>query len=175
MPHLKAWPGTSSKRYDYQVPVKTFSERHIRKHTGPSPVTVGLSRLAALLVLAVVHGCSTMPETTGTGTVLHVAIHDHVSPDMLIAHLGDEIRWQNVSEKTIRIGLLGSRAYDHVSCQHGFSWLGHLRDFATIDPGDYVSLCFSHTGIVRYNVWLDADDLRGSMSPTASIKIERAS
>jgi len=157
------------------MPTNVFSERRIRNRAGHRPVMAGLSRLAVLLVLAVVHGCSTMPETTGTGTVLRVAIHDHVSPDMLIAHLGDEIRWQNASEKTIRIGLLGNRAYDHVSCQHGFSWLGHLRDFATIEPGDYVSLCFSHTGVVRYNVWLDADDLRGSMSPTATIKIERAS
>lgn len=135
----------------------------------------GLSRLAVLLVLAVVPGCSTMPETTGTGTVLHVIIRDHVSPDLLVVNLGDEIRWQNVSGKTIRIGLLGNRAFDHVSCQHGFSRLGRLRDFVTIEPGDYVSLCFSHTGVVRYNVWLDADDLRGSMTPTAAIRIERSS
>jgi hypothetical protein len=175
MPRLKAWPGPYSKRYDCQVVAKNLSERNIRKRTGRCPVTCRLSRLAVLLVLAVVPGCSIMPGTTGTGTVLHVVIYDHVSPDMLIAHRGDEIRWQNASEKTIRIGLLGNRAYDHVSCQHGFSWFGHLRDFATIEPGDYVSLCFSHTGVVRYNVWLDADDLRGSMTPTAAIKVERSS
>ena len=123
MLHRKVWPGPFSKRYDSQVPVGNFPERHIRNRTGRSPVTVGLSCLAVLLAWAVVPGCSTMPETTVTGTVLHVAIRDHVSPDMLVAQLGDEIRWQNASEKTIRIGLLGNRAYDHVSCQHGFSWL----------------------------------------------------
>lgn len=116
-----------------------------------------------------------MPTTTVTGAVLMVAIQEHVSPEVLIANPGDEIRWQNVSDKTVRIGLLGNRAFDHVSCQHGFVRLGLMQDFVTIEPGDYVSLCFSHAGVVRYNVWLDADDLRGSMSPTSTIKIEQPS
>lgn len=137
----------------------------------------GCSRPVTLFVLlsALLFGCGGIPDATRTGAVLQVVIHDHVSPDLLVAGLGDEIRWRNVSEKPIRIGLLGNHAFDHVSCQHGFSSLGGLRDFVTIEPGDYVSLCFSHTGVVRYNVWLDADDLRGSMTRTATIQIEGSS
>lgn len=137
----------------------------------------GFSRTVAPLVLlsALVFGCGGMPETTNTGAVRDIEIRDHVSPRALVANLGDEIRWRNLGDKPVRIGLLGSNAYDHVSCQHGFVRLGLMQDFVTIEPGRYVSLCFSHAGVVQYNVWLDADDLRGSMSPTATIKIERPS
>jgi hypothetical protein len=158
-----------------EIVAQIAPERLIRNRAGHSPVMAGLARLAVLLVLAVVSGCSTPPEATGTGTVLHVAIRDHALPDMLVAYPGDEIRWQNVSDKTVRIGLLGNRAFDHVSCQHGFVRFGLMQDIVTIESGDYVSLCFSHAGVVRYNVWLDADDLRGSMSPTSTIKIEQPS
>lgn len=156
---------------------QSASEELVRNRAGHSPVKAALSCFAASLAFLFVltSGCGSMPTTTVTGAVLMVAIQEHVSPEVLIANPGDEIRWQNVSDKTVRIGLLGNRAFDHVSCQHGFMQFGLLQDFVTIEPGGFASLCFSRTGIVRYNVWMDTDDLRGSMSPTATIKIEGSS
>lgn len=155
--------------------VEIASDELIRNRAGHSPVMAGLARLAVLLVLAVVFGCGSIPETTRSGTVRDIEIRDRVSPRALVASLGDEIRWRNLGGKSVRIGLLGNGAYDHVSCQNGFERFGLMQEFVTIEPGRSVSLCFSHAGLVRYNVWLDADDLRGSMSPTATIKIEQPS
>lgn len=153
------------------------SDRNIRNRAGHGPVKGALScpeaLAAALLVFT--FGCGSVPEPASTGTVLVVSITEHVSPEVLIANPGDEVRWQNLGERPVRIGLLGNHGVDRVSCQHGFMQFGLLQDFVTIEPGGFASLCFSRTGIVRYNVWMDTDDLRGSMSPTATIKIEGSS
>jgi hypothetical protein len=132
-------------------------------------------RALAAAPIALALGCGSLPATTETGTVLVIAIDEHVSPEVLIASPGDEIRWRNLGGKPVRIGLLGNQGVDQVSCQHGFMRLGQLQEFVTIEPGDFASLCFARTGIVQYNVWMDADDLRGSMSPTATIRVERSS
>jgi hypothetical protein len=45
------------------------------------------------------------------------------------------------------------------------------REFVTIMPRDYVSLCLSRARTLRFNVWMDADDIRGRISSTATIRV----
>jgi hypothetical protein len=59
-----------------------------------------------------------------------------------------------------------------IACDKGFSALGMLQDTVTIAPMQYVSLCFSKPTTVRFNVWLEADNPQGAMTPTGSIRIE---
>jgi hypothetical protein len=37
-----------------------------------------------------------------------------------------------------------------------------------------VSLCFLKPGTIRFNVWLDADNPQGAMTPTGTIRVEPA-
>jgi len=49
---------------------------------------------------------------------------------------------------------------------------GTIDDLVVIAPQEYVSLCFAQPATIRYNVWLDAKNVKGSMSPTATIRID---
>lgn len=96
-----------------------------------------------------------------------------MSPLELHADVGDEIRWRNLLSRPVRLGFLGVKRMEDVGCDKGFTtWFGEIRDLVTIPPGDYVSLCFRRTGVVRYNVWTDLADLVRSMSPTAVLRID---
>lgn len=78
-----------------------------------------------------------------------------------------------MSSRQVRLGFLGANGFGDVACEKGFkTWFGEVRDLVTIEPGDYVSLCFGRTGIVRYNIWTDITDPVRSMSPTASVHID---
>jgi hypothetical protein len=60
---------------------------------------------------------------------------------------------------------------DH-RCQKGVVDLfGQVNDLITIAPGESISLCFARPGDLRYNVWFDADDPRGAISPTMTISV----
>jgi hypothetical protein len=70
--------------------------------------------------------------------------------------------------------MLEDHGPDMFVCDKGFSRLGVVQDTVTIAPLQYVSLCFSKAATVRFNVWLDADDPQGAMTPTSTIRIERS-
>lgn len=120
-------------------------------------------------------GCTSSPETTQQGQVIYVQIRDGVSPLELYASVGDEIRWQNLRSKPVKIGLHDTYRLDDVSCARGFTRFGLVDNFAIIPPNDYVSLCVSHRGVIQYNVWMDPDDMIHTMTRTATIHIQRAS
>jgi hypothetical protein len=103
--------------------------------------------------------------------VRYIQIRDTVEPQVLYATVGDEVRWQNLRSDPVRINLLGSEDWTSPGCGKGFSWLGMAREFVTIMPRDYVSLCLSRARTLRFNVWMDADDIRGRISSTATIRV----
>jgi hypothetical protein len=128
------------------------------------------SRLSILLLGML--SCTAGPQAGGSGAVRYIQIRHDVTPPTLYARVGDEIRWHNLSPDPVRVGILDNKWRDHVACEKGFTRFGMMEDLVTIQPQEYVSLCFSKAATVRYNVWLHAQNLKGSMSPTASIRID---
>lgn len=128
----------------------------------------------SLVLLLLTAGCATVPEPDQSHPVRYVRIRDSVSPKDLYAHIGDEIRWQNLRTEPVMVGLLGAHVLDNVLCQRGFMRFGRMDGITTIQPQDYVSLCFARRGVVRYNVWMDPEDLR-TMSRTAVIHLAETS
>lgn len=116
-------------------------------------------------------GCAAGRSPEPERPVRYIQIRETVEPLVLYATVGDEVRWQNLRPEPVRIGLLGNEDWTSPGCGKGFSWLGLAREFITIKPRDYVSLCLSRARTLRFNVWMDADDVRGQISPTATIRV----
>lgn len=127
-----------------------------------------------LLVLSTsaTSGCGTPSSTKLTGAVRYVNIRVDIAPRQLIAQIGDEIRWQNLNPEPVRLRLLEEGTPALLECGQGFSRFGVVQDTVTIAPQQYASLCFAKPGTIRFNVWLDADNPQGTMTPTGSIRIE---
>jgi len=128
--------------------------------------------LLILLMAGLDAGCSSTPGTSLTGTIRYFNIRTEVAPRHLIVQIGDEIRWQNLNQHPVRLRMLEAMGLDLFACDKGFSQLGVLQDTVTIAPMQYVSLCFSKPATMRFNVWLDADNPQGAMTPTGSIRVE---
>ena len=131
-----------------------------------------LSLIILLGLLVVEAGCSTPSGPRLTGAVRYFNIRSEVAPRHLIVQVGDEIRWQNLNSQAVRLRMLEETNPELISCHKGFSQFGVLQDSVTIAPMQSVSLCFSKPTTVRFNVWLEADNPQGAMTPTGSIRIE---
>ncbi len=127
--------------------------------------------VVGLVLVAVLAACNHGREAGQPARVHYVQIRETVTPMTLYAKVGDEIRWQNLRKKSVKIGFLGSPKLDTVACQKGFSWMGSIQDLVTVKPSEFVSLCFTEPATIRFNVWLDAENLVSDMSPTATIRI----
>lgn len=124
------------------------------------------------VIFIVLGGCELSQTRPEDAAVHNVHIGDEVTPKFLSVQRGDEIRWHNLRPQPVKIGLLDIKWRDHLVCEKGFKRFGQVDDLVVIQPQEYVSLCFSHTGTVRYNVWLDPNNLTGSMTPTSTIRID---
>ncbi|MEX5213901.1 MAG: hypothetical protein NW703_07020 [Nitrospiraceae bacterium] len=122
-------------------------------------------------VLLSLLGCASGGPPEPDRPVRYIQIRDTVEPQVLYVTVGDEVRWQNLRSEPVRINLLGSEDWTSPGCGKGFSWLGIAREFITIEPREYVSLCVSRPRTLRFNVWMNAGDLRGQISPTATIRV----
>ncbi|BCA56155.1 conserved exported protein of unknown function [Nitrospira sp. KM1] len=142
--------------------------RYRRDNVG-RPTGRGLLEIA--LMLALLQGCGVGKPGAGTA-VRYVEINKEVTPRVLFARIGEEVRWHNASSSPIRVGILNVAWRDVVSCETGFGSFGAMEDVVTIPPQDYASLCFSKATTVQYNVWLDLENIKGSMSPTATIRVD---
>jgi plastocyanin len=129
-------------------------------------VSVGL-----VLTVALSAACGHTPSEA-VRTVRTVEISDQVNPHVMYASPGDEVRWTNARENAVRVGFLDLRLMEDPRCQKGIVGLfGQVNDLVTIAPGESISLCFARTGDLRYNVWFDAEDPRGAISPTMTISV----
>jgi hypothetical protein len=123
-------------------------------------------------VLCAVAACSPGLSTSGSRTIRAVEISDVVRPGVVYASPGDEVRWTNARPNAVRVGFLNKRLLDDHRCQEGIVDLfGQVNDLVTIAPGESISLCFARAGDLQYNVWFDAEDPRGTISPTMTISI----
>ena len=128
----------------------------------------------SLCVLAVwaFAACGHNPATSSGRTVRTVEISDLVKPGVMYAAPGDEVRWTNARENPVRVGFLNRNLLEEHQCQNGIvNLFGEVNDLITIAPGESISLCPVRAGDLRYNVWFDAENPRGSMSPTMTVRI----
>ncbi len=131
-----------------------------------------LALLFMLLAVGFSTACSTTSTTRLTGAVRYFNIRAEIAPRHLIAQIGDEIRWQNLNPHPVRLRMLEESDPTLIACDKGFKQFGVVQDTVTIAPLQSVSLCFSKPGTIRFNIWLDADNPQGAMTPTGTIRVE---
>lgn len=102
------------------------------------------------------------PTVTRTGEVKDIIIRDdNVSPAIVIAHPGDEIRWINKRQGHARVIFLLS-VQEQLSCQRGFgglmsaNWNSFKNQYtAKLGVNDSASVCFKNQSEVKYEVHAD--------------------
>lgn len=132
----------------------------------------------ALLILA---GCQTiggesMPTLTRTGEVKDVIIREGVEPASLTVNPGDEIRWINKRQGTVRVVLLNPMT-ENLNCQRNFGGpmgFGTKRNeySAKLSSNETASLCFRDPAEVKYVVRADSSDSIGEKNLAGNISIE---
>lgn len=128
------------------------------------------------VVLLTASACSHTPASEASRTVREIQIGDTVQPQMLYAKPGEEIRWQNVRSAPVNLGFLTTSLLKELGCQKGVvTMFGEVKDFISIPPQESVSVCFVRPGELKYNVWLNPDNPRGAITPTATIRVEAGS
>jgi len=136
--------------------------------------------LASLLLVA---GCVSppFPQSSLTGRLVEVTIGESISPAVVTAKQGDEVRWVNTTGQPVDISFVESLD-GRVSCQKGFvstGW-GYLfgsteLDFlviATVHANEWASLCFAHSGKYAYTVQLGKAAPGHARNLTGSVTIE---
>jgi plastocyanin len=131
----------------------------------------------ALLMLA---GCQTiggesMPSLTRTGEVKDVIIREGVEPASLTVNAGDEIRWINKRQGTVRVVFLNPMT-ENLACQRNFGGLwgfGTKRNeySAKLGSNETASLCFRDPAEVKYVVRADSSDPIGEQNLAGTISI----
>src|SRR5690242_14242415 len=131
----------------------------------------------ALLMLA---GCQTiggesMPTLTRTGEVKDVIIREGVEPASVMANPGDEIRWINKRQGTVRVVFLNPMT-ENLTCQRNFGGpmgFGTKRNeySAKLSSNETASLCFRDPAEVKYVVRADSNDPIGEQNIAGNITI----
>ena len=132
---------------------------------------------SALLMLA---GCQTiggesMPTLTRTGEVKDVIIREGVEPASVMANPGDEIRWINKRQGTVRVIFLNPMT-ENLNCQRNFGGpmgFGTKRNeySAKLGSNETASLCFRDPAEVKYVVRADSNDPIGEKNLAGVISI----
>jgi hypothetical protein len=126
-----------------------------------------------LALMPMLSACGHQSASTGSATVRTIQISDRVTPVVLYAKTGEEIRWQNLRANPVRVGFLTMRLLDELGCEKGVANLwGGASDLVTIPSGESINLCFVRDGVLEYNVWFDAENPKGAISPTATVRVE---
>jgi plastocyanin len=132
---------------------------------------------SALLMLA---GCQTiggesLPTLTRTGEVKDVIVRENVEPASLTVSPGDEIRWVNKRQGTVRVIFLNPMT-ENLNCQRNFGGpmgFGTKRNeySAKLGPNETASVCFRDAGEVKYVVRAESGDPVGEQNLAGHIMI----
>lgn len=126
-----------------------------------------------LALIPMLSACGHQSATTSSATLRTIQISDMVTPVVLYAKPGEEIRWQNLRASPVRVGFLTMHLLDELACEKGVAnWWGGASDLVTIPPGESINLCFVRDGVLQYNVWFDVENPKGAISPTATVRVE---
>ena len=124
-------------------------------------ISVFLVRLGILVTVGCAGSPPPFPESSLTGGLFEVKIGESLTPKVVTAKRGDEVRWVNTTGGPVDIALMQSQD-ELISCQKGFAspgW-GYLFQsseleillVATVHPNDSASLCFAIPGTYAYTV-----------------------
>jgi plastocyanin len=95
------------------------------------------------------------PTITRTGEIKEIIIRDDdVSPAIVTAHPGDEIRWINRQQDEARVIFLLPME-GQLSCQRGFGGLMSANEnqyTAKLRANETASVCFKHPSEIKYVV-----------------------
>jgi plastocyanin len=143
-------------------------------------VGVLLMRVAILVTV----GCVShppFPESSLTGGLFEVLIGESLTPKVVTAKQGDEVRWVNTTSGPVDISFVQSQD-DLISCQKGFvstGWgylFGSMKHeslvVATVHTNDSASLCFAIPGTYAYTVRTKTATTGQATSIAGSITIE---
>ncbi len=132
---------------------------------------------SALLMLT---GCQTiggesMPTLTRTGEVKDVIIRETVEPTAVTVNAGDEVRWINKRQGTVKVIFLNPMT-ENLACQRNF---GGMMGFGTkrneysakLGPNETASVCFRDSGEVKYVVRATSGDPIGEQNIAGVIQI----
>lgn len=114
-----------------------------------------------------------MPTVTRTGMVKDIVIREDVTPAMLTANPGDEIRWINKRQGDARVVFLDP-VTEMLSCQRNFgSLMGNNKNqyTAKLSSNDSASLCFKNSSQIRYVVRADSNMSSGEVNFPGTITI----
>lgn len=120
-----------------------------------------IQRIILACGLVTIAGCQTiggdsMPTLTRTGEVKDVIIRESVEPRSVTANPGDEIRWINKRQGTVRVIFLNP-VTENLTCQRNFGgpmgFLTKRNEYsAKLGSNETASLCFRDPGEVKYVV-----------------------
>ena len=120
-----------------------------------------------LLGIALVGGCSSLPETTRTGEVKDVQIEANVSPEVVQARPGDEIRWINHRRAPVKLILLDTKK-ENLSCNRGFATDGTTL----LNANQTASICLNKAGEVKYQVRMESTLPGGEVNTQGKIVVQ---
>jgi len=132
---------------------------------------VGLSALAACQHIG--PEGEGMPTVTRTGEVKDIIIRDNVSPEIVTADAGDEIRWINKRQDGARVILL-LPVEERLSCRRGFGGLmsGNKNEYtAKLGTNDTASVCFKSSSEIKYVVRAESSLPSGEENIPGTINI----
>ena len=137
-----------------------------------------IQRIILACGLVTIAGCQTiggdsMPTLTRTGEVKDVIIRESVEPRSVTAKPGDEIRWINKRQGTVRVIFLNP-VTENLTCQRNFGGpmgFGTKRNeySAKLGSKETASVCFRDSSEVKYVVRAESTDGEHSMAGTISI------
>jgi len=131
-----------------------------------------VSRGLAVVLVYGMAACTTHHGPKAEPVVRTIEITHEVNPGILYTVPGEEVRWQNLRQNPVRVGFLTVKMLEQLGCEKGVSSsFGQVNDFVTIPPGQSISLCLVRPGDLKYNVWFDAENARGAISPTATVRV----
>jgi len=113
------------------------------------------------------------PTVTRTGEVKDILIEDNVSPEIVTANPGDEIRWINKRQGDARVIFL-LPVEGQLSCQRGFGGLmsGNKNQYtAKLDSNETASVCFKFPLEIKYVVRAESNLPSGEINIPGTINI----
>lgn len=118
-----------------------------------------------------------MPTVTRTGEVKNITIRDNVSPEIVTANPGDEIRWINKRQGDAHVILL-LPVEGQLSCQRGFgglmsaNWDAFKNQYtAKLGVDDSASVCFKSPSEIKYVVRTNSNLSSGEDNIPGAINI----
>lgn len=106
--------------------------------------------LLAICVVLLAGCATTIPASTRSGRIMDVKVGEAISPQEITLERGDEVRWINGRNDSLKIEFVNSLA-GNLSCANHFT-----GSTTTISSNGSASLCFSSAGSYTYTARMDS-------------------